>query len=154
MSKRIRIAATATVLILTLGLFVGERARGASITAPTPAPPGHAGNPPGKPDTSGLAPTPVRVDDLAIQTPTAYKATVVVQHSDGTVEWYLVASDQTGNFVRKLPASDRVLVVVPPQVLMGHYAVITPSPGTLTYPSSRPASTPPSTPTPQDARPG
>lgn len=152
MNNKVRAVAAAlavlVALVLMVGVLVSGRARGASIPVPTPTPSSHVGNPPGKPDTSMLVPTPIRIDDLATQTPTPYKVTVVVQHSDGTVEWYLVASDQTSSFIRQLPPTDQVLAIEPPQVLMGHYAIITPTPGTVTFPSSQPSQVPPATPTP------
>jgi hypothetical protein len=69
------------------------------------------------------------ITDLAPDIPYEDKPAVVVQHSDGSREMFLVAPDTSDAFIKNLPKADTLVNVLPPPSLMVPTPfVLTPNP--------------------------
>lgn len=137
------------ILVATALVILHEAVRSQSPVVSTPTPSGFATLEPGAVLTMQLliATLPKTVD-LAPKVPEINKATIIIQHSDGTREAYLLTTDMIDTFIKQLPNGDTLDTIIPPQALMGHVAPVTiPAPGNQTY-SGTPTiiGTPPSEP--------
>ena len=99
----------------------------ATATA-SPTPPGFATFDPHA--TFQVAPTPSiqKKTDLAPNAALADKATIIVQHQDGSFEEFLLLPSMAQAFEKQLPAGDRIVRVDAPQSLMGPPPQLTPPP--------------------------
>ncbi len=66
--------------------------------------------------------------DLAPNAALADKATIIVQHRDGSFEEFLLLPSMAEAFEKQLPAGDRIVRVDAPQSLMGPPPQLTPPP--------------------------
>lgn len=103
------------VIILTL---MQVRSVRSGPQASTPTPPLDRPNPNG--NILSARPTAVqpKVVDLAPDIPYDDKPSVVIRHTDGSEERYLLAPDTVDAFIKNLPKGDKLMLRIPPPSLL------------------------------------
>ena len=89
--------------------------------ASTPTPPLDRANPDGE-TTLPARPTAVqpKIIDLAPDIPYDDKPSVVIRHTDGSEERYLLAPGRVDAFLKDLPKGDKLMLRIPPPSLLGN----------------------------------
>ena len=122
MKKKYLLGLSGIVLIVVATLMIQVYAVHSQPPLLTPTPSGLVTL---APNTIISTPTPLKVTDLAPNVATVDKATIIVQHPDGTRESFLLSVQMIDSILSRLPAGDKIDSIIPPQSLMGHHPLPT-----------------------------
>ena len=78
--------------------------------------------------TSPNAYVPDKVTDLSPGLTLYFKPAIFVEHADGTLEAFYMAPEMGEEFVQGLPAGDKIVLVFPPEYMVGHEPPTDPPP--------------------------
>lgn len=125
------------VVLLTLIVLRTHSAQSqAPILTPTPAGLVAPGNE-SSVSPAQLAPAPSKVTDLAPQMAESDKAALIIRHQNGSREKVLMPPAMIDAYRSRLPATDRIDVIIPPRALIGHAPGQTvPAPGVDAHPGN------------------
>lgn len=125
------------LLVVAIVVLIAARAHSAQSQAPTltPTPAGLVAPGTGASAPVQLAPVPSKVTDLAPQMAESDKAALIIRHQNGSREKVLMPPAQIDAYLSRLPATDKIDVIIPPQAMVGHApAQAPPAPGVDSHP--------------------